>query len=91
MPAPSLGRTDAVLVPKGVLALMDYHPYLPVLFFLFFGLLFAFGSVFGGGLFNSGSGIMDILRGEVTDNVALLTSPANPQRDVPFGGGVSRA
>ena len=29
---------------------MDYHPYLPVLFFLFFGLLFAFGSVFGGGL-----------------------------------------
>ena len=29
---------------------MDYHPYLPVLFFLFFGVLFAFGSVFGGGL-----------------------------------------
>jgi NADH-quinone oxidoreductase subunit A len=29
---------------------MDYHPYLPVLFFAAFGLLFAFGSVFGGGL-----------------------------------------
>ena len=29
---------------------MDYHPYLPVLFFLVVGVLFAFGSVFGGGL-----------------------------------------
>lgn len=30
--------------------MMDYHPYLPVVFFLFFGVLFAAGSVFGGGL-----------------------------------------